>query len=264
MTTATSTTKKWQNGDGSPIVELGMMTPWGKADMAREFIEGVGIVSTSSHGGYKLSAARNEQVLAVGRRANGWYEEDCDWCVPWVTFKDEMIDGWDAEKAKLDATHDSLTGETIWLDAVRCCMNWLPELFELLTGRNLEPGQSHKRDEALFFAKHAQDWIGVTVSDDYKADGRTRTPFYIVTAMMGGRDSGNTTKMRFRVPRDEYEARGPFGFVIDTRLHAVAHASAVKLHDDEPVIPAPAKDVAAAEAAIRQRERDGSEDAPAS
>ena len=80
-----------------------MQTPWGKADNVIAIAPGIKWVSTPSHGGYRLSPARNRAVpeawrnatfsgnaKIIGTDAVGWYEEDCDWCLVWLAFPDVM------------------------------------------------------------------------------------------------------------------------------------------------------------------------------
>lgn len=72
-----------------------MNTPWGKADFIEHLGEGVTVVGTPSHGGIKLSPARNAQVDPRYREfaakwshgwGDKWYEEDCAALAVVVTF----------------------------------------------------------------------------------------------------------------------------------------------------------------------------------
>ncbi len=63
-------------------------SPWGKAESVTEIADGILLYSTSSHGGYRLSARRNVQIPMILKKATcgelglkGWYEEDCDWAI---------------------------------------------------------------------------------------------------------------------------------------------------------------------------------------
>lgn len=68
------------------VVRVGMRTPWGTAQTAEIIATGIGVVSTASHGGIKLSPARNAAVPKPLRREGGWYEEDCDALIPLYVF----------------------------------------------------------------------------------------------------------------------------------------------------------------------------------
>lgn len=67
-------------------------TPWGMAQRKTEYADGITFYSTSSHGGFKVSAKRfaemPERIRAVGTFAGdpGWFEEDCDWALVAVAF----------------------------------------------------------------------------------------------------------------------------------------------------------------------------------
>jgi hypothetical protein len=72
----------------------GIATPWGQADSAEVLAEGVISYSTPSHGGIWLSADRSRQIEKVGAKnflgSLTWWEEDCDWAVPYWVFRDDI------------------------------------------------------------------------------------------------------------------------------------------------------------------------------
>lgn len=78
------------------LVRKGMSTPWGKAETARLIADGVGFVSTSTHGGFKVSAKLNAIIPPYMRSKSGWYEEDCAWSIPFVVLEDHLKRGGDA------------------------------------------------------------------------------------------------------------------------------------------------------------------------
>lgn len=61
-------------------------SPWGTIEEARVIAPGLVSVSTAGHGGYWISAQREERIPAAARspflRQAGWYEEDVDAAVP--------------------------------------------------------------------------------------------------------------------------------------------------------------------------------------
>jgi len=71
-------------------------TPWGQSQ--HEEILAAGIIShgTAGHGGIWLSAKRVSQLKAgIGEYKNflgnmTWWEEDCDWSVPYVYFANDI------------------------------------------------------------------------------------------------------------------------------------------------------------------------------
>jgi hypothetical protein len=57
---------------------VGSVTPWGIADHATSIGPGMVLVTTPSHGGLWLSSDANTMVPSQYRRADQWYEEDCE------------------------------------------------------------------------------------------------------------------------------------------------------------------------------------------
>jgi len=122
-----------------PLVYRGMRTPWGKADQVSFEVSFIGKVYTASHGGLKLDAKHNHKVPEYLRRKGGWYEEDCDWCIPFVIFEKEIqaevgMDKW-----------NKLVGD----EALRTMKMWLWESYEKLFQITLAPGESRGRDKEM-------------------------------------------------------------------------------------------------------------------
>ena len=71
-------------------------TPWGKVNEASELAEGIISYSTPSHGGIWLSKERQKVISAlipnVKNYCGGleWWEEDCDWTIPYVIFQNDI------------------------------------------------------------------------------------------------------------------------------------------------------------------------------
>lgn len=65
-----------------------MQTPWGPSQHTYLYGPGVTQASTAGHGGIHLTDRRNLAVNPVWRRADCWYEEDCDWSIVALTFSD--------------------------------------------------------------------------------------------------------------------------------------------------------------------------------
>lgn len=72
-----------------------MYTPWGESQHVEHIADGIVSVDTASHGGIRLSAERIKQLpasalTAVFNKSGVWWEEDCDWCIPWLVFEKEF------------------------------------------------------------------------------------------------------------------------------------------------------------------------------
>ncbi len=72
-------------------------TPWGIADGKEVLADGIVSYSTPSHGGIWLSAERQEQLakwLPAGfenfLKTLKWWEEDCDWTIPYYVFREDI------------------------------------------------------------------------------------------------------------------------------------------------------------------------------
>ena len=73
----------------------GHATPWGAAQTVREIVPGIENVTTAGHGGIHLDQAHANKIPAEIVKASwlgkaNWWEEDCDWCVPFVIFEEEI------------------------------------------------------------------------------------------------------------------------------------------------------------------------------
>ena len=152
----------------------------------------------------KLSSERNQDVHEVWRRPDGWYEEDCEWAIVAVTFP-ECYSPEHAATARTTAR------------------NWFPDEYEVVTGEQIQPGESHVRDERTFLAEHANDWVTTaavaidepgTVERIVRDDGVTGG-FVKVWARVGGRHATGPKTRAFLVPKADYDTRGRFGFVVD-------------------------------------------------
>ena len=72
-------------------------TPWGTPDQVETVIAGIYRVDTPSHGGFWVCPDLNQLIPLEHRNASfcgqghqGWYEEDCDWAIPALAFKEEF------------------------------------------------------------------------------------------------------------------------------------------------------------------------------
>jgi len=74
-------------------------TPWGMADTMHKEAEGIIFYGTPSHGGYWLSPERRLQINYSDNwlSTSEWWEEDCDWAVPFWFFRNDIKKGFVAE-----------------------------------------------------------------------------------------------------------------------------------------------------------------------
>jgi hypothetical protein len=174
-------------------------TPWGASQYSNKIVRGIMEYGTAGHGGVHVSPTKNALIPEYMRSADGWYEEDCDWCIPAIIFKDEYI---------------RVRGEGIYDIAVKTLRNWHPEAYEKFFNVELAKGESYINDERLFKEENKNNWVVISASG--KPEG------VHAMASRGGRRStayASVETKTFLVPDNEYSNRGKFGFVIDPKRH---------------------------------------------
>ena len=67
-------------------------TPWGQAQHQEKLADGIISCSTASHGGIWIDAKRQAKLPACNNWLNSrqWWEEDCDWVIPYIFFRDDI------------------------------------------------------------------------------------------------------------------------------------------------------------------------------
>lgn len=114
-------------------------SPWGAVQDTTVLADGICSVTTASHGGVKLDTKRQAEMPEGWRKPGGWYEEDCDWCLPFIIFqKDIMAYGDEC------AVHNILHCRH-----VEILKDWHPNKYEEWFKTTLKPGESYIRDHPL-------------------------------------------------------------------------------------------------------------------
>ena len=171
-------------------------SPWGRVHEADELIPGIWEVSTSGHGGLKLSTLRNSAVPEYMRHLNCWYEEDVEWSIVALVHPASFPDNQKSAK-----------------DTLR---NWKPDYYAKFYGVDITTleGKSYIYDECLFFQEHTHDWIGVCAYGDWHE--------HVPTGMVGvvAKQAGLANR-GFLVTKEEYDKRGKMSFVVDLKKHKV-------------------------------------------
>lgn len=189
------------------VARPGMNTPWGKADYVNTIIDGIVSVATASHGGLKLSDERQAVVPSYMQRLAGWYEEDCEWAIPFVVFEKEIMESADesAKRAIREGEHK------------RAFSTWNPVAYERYFGVVLAPGESLIKDEREYLKFHSQDWIVKAAWGDWH--GSVPKGMAGVCASVGCNRSPHAIERYFLVPAEEYRAASRFGFIVDPAKH---------------------------------------------
>ncbi len=188
----------------------GDKSPWGKIDHVSEVAPGIWSVGTPGHGGFKLSRARNARMPSAFRKAGGWYEEDCEWGMVAIVFSEPF------NTEQYYAAHAVIR-------------NYYPDEYTQVTGVTVQLEESSVLRRRQFEIDHANDWIVIAASGDWKA-GTPKGYVYCVATLGGkrsrfvkcinGSEALLSEKERFFfVPDAEYSKRAEFGFVIDLAKH---------------------------------------------
>ena len=182
----------------------GKHSPWGNIQHSTEIVPGITTVSTSSHGGIKLDRAHNAKVPKYMRAEGGWYEEDCDWAIPFCVFETEILSGTDDEYTiRAYANHSPL----------KTLMAWYPEAYEKWSGIVVMPGESHTRDRYIFEQNNVNNYVTYSAVGSHSAD----CPAGMVLVFAIRKADGSTKS--FLVNEQDYAARGQFSFVVDTEFY---------------------------------------------
>lgn len=176
-----------------PTIRAGASTPWGMAQVSRQFADGIVLHSTASHGGFHLDENANGTVHAHYRNDTEFYEEDCEWAKVAHAFP------------QLFTTYERRVAD-------RTLRDTYPDAYERVMSVTLKDGQSHIRDRKEFEKRHRNDWVVIAALNSDHHPG-----FVECIATLGG-IRGETGERRFLVPRSDYTI-GRHGFVIDPVKH---------------------------------------------
>ena len=166
---------------------------WGTVQYQHNYAEGIDFVSTAGHGGFKLDRKRNAKIPKAFRMEGGWYEEDVNFNIVIYFFADTNED-WTEKKDK----------------AERQLKIWLWQNWEVYTGKELQPGESHFKDEHVWKQANKDKFI---VRSALLADDRNWVNVTAVRESDGARGE-------WTVPTEEYRTDKNYGnFVIDEARH---------------------------------------------
>jgi transposase-like protein len=67
-------------------------TPWGMSQGSTQIAPGIVSYSTASHGGFWLDSERRKKLNWDQNwlKSAEWWEEDCDWAIPYYYFREEI------------------------------------------------------------------------------------------------------------------------------------------------------------------------------
>jgi hypothetical protein len=161
-----------------------------------------------------VDEVHNARVPEYMRANDGWYEEDCDWSIPFCVFEEQI-----KSDCRDDYTKSNLPKGYHW----KTLKDWHPEAYERFTGKKLQSGESYMRDEEMWREAHKDDLQVVAAFGGWHAN--VPEGMVGVMACVGGRDErgGYSGPLRqFLVTEAEYKTRldNPCGtFVVDPSRH---------------------------------------------
>jgi hypothetical protein len=129
------------------------------------------------------------------RRADGAYEEDCDWAIPALVFEEEW-------RAWADST--SWTNGDSQIEAARNSLkSWHPDAWENFTETILKEGESYMRDKSQMELRTATMYVVTAAWGDWQP-GVTKGMVGVVARTAHGDEKW------FLVPAEEYRERKNF------------------------------------------------------
>ncbi len=86
----------------------GSSSPWGPIQTVEPLGPDVVAVTTASHGGLRVSltamARLPESIRQTAFSGHGWFEEDCDWALPYLALG---LDAFEADAARAAEMHQA-------------------------------------------------------------------------------------------------------------------------------------------------------------
>lgn len=174
-----------------------IQSPWGGCQTAEEHAPGIWHVTTASHGGYILTTDRNDEIPETARLAGAIYEEDSDWAIVGWFFRDRLTDRDPAYPVQ--RAHDIL-------------LNWHPDIYEDLTGKQATPETSFVLRRRQSINKLIGQEIITSARLAHECDGPGRN-IIATTRIVHGIDRHNFPTFAHGEPREwlipeaDYDAR---------------------------------------------------------
>jgi hypothetical protein len=174
---------------------MATQTPWGKSDSSTKIARGIVSYSTPSHGGIHVSKGLLAKMPEPFRKTNGWYEEDCEWCMVALSFQQFFSD----ENVK--AAHQ--TAKQYFPDQYEAWMRVSDPSYEI----PLE--ESYAKRKKDFWAKNQNNWVATSALS--VEGGMVK-----VWAILGSNYGDRKAKERcFLIPESDYSTPFGFWFVVD-------------------------------------------------
>lgn len=149
-------------GDSSPLKQgdsvmknlqkasMPIRSPWGRVQHFEVVAPFLTWVSTASHGGCKVSQAYNRYIPSLVRTSDGWYEEDCAWCIPYV-FLARNIREHNSSEAQ----------ERMIREALPTLKAWYWREYEVIFSDIIPEGECSMKDEYIWRTRNVNNWCKI-------------------------------------------------------------------------------------------------------
>lgn len=115
------------------MADRSILTPWGFSQGITHYTPWLYFASTAGHGGFFVSPSHNRLIPRAARKSNGWYEEDCEWSIPFVALRLQIV---------ADAYPGHTPTDEQFTAAIETLREWYPEHGKALLHETVTPEQS--------------------------------------------------------------------------------------------------------------------------
>lgn len=175
-------------------------TPWGMSQHSSVYGDGIVFYGTAGHGGIKLSPEKNAKVPAAMRQGSGWYEEDC-------------------EAAKVVFTFPEVFKPETVKASIKILKDYFPKAYEKATGETVSLEESRTLGEEAFKEANKENYVVIAAS---RGTDEVPEDMVVGIATIGGERGHfgkSVAEKVFLIPREEYQKRSRYGFVVDPARH---------------------------------------------
>lgn len=195
-------------------------SPWGKVQDAYELAPGIVSVSTAGHGGIKVSPTLNKKIPLVARTRGGWYEEDCEWAIPYFVFSADINCANNGDPVKAERHSKS------YVQAIKTLENYFPEFCMAIMGYTPPIERSNKLRELAFNETNKSNYVVISAYGGWFEHTRRPTirgsvvvEYVLGLATIGGKresdgHGGFVDSKWFDIPAERYAKREHGGYVI--------------------------------------------------
>lgn len=167
-----------------------MQTPWGPSQTVKTIIPGITHVTTASHGGILVSPEYQKKIPIYMRSNDGWYEEDCQWSIPYVALEHVIRNRCPDTERELHDKNIAAARETLKHEYWR--------YYERFFSTELLPGESMTKDEEQWKVINRREYQVLTAWGDWHE--AVPTGMVGLCCQIGGRENLHGLTRYYLVP----------------------------------------------------------------